>query len=336
MSATATKPKEDSKTPATTEAPLAPREASIISKVRSKIDNAAKNFGLLFPADYAIENALASANLKLLTIEDKDKKRIMTPAGQPTGIVTEASIVNAVYEMCVQGLRVDLRQCYFIVYGDQLVMQPSYFGDIVQAQREFPNYQFYFDVVYQGEEIEYGKFWSKEAGWVDRITTHKKSFPRESNELLGAYCGVINTETGEDLGVILFDMDRIRKSWEKSKTWKFDNSSHKVYPDEQALKTVIRRRCKPLIATSKNLALLESIRRTEMDAVDAEFSEEIAEQANSEPLSLPPVAEGAGEPFPDFSQSKSEKEPAPVASTKKAEPAAQAALVTEEDGPNYD
>ena len=51
------------------------------------------------------------------------------------GKATPQSIGEALSEATLQGLEVDKKQCYFIVYGNKLSMFRSYYGDIAVAKR---------------------------------------------------------------------------------------------------------------------------------------------------------------------------------------------------------
>ena len=42
---------------------------------------------------------------------------------------------RGISEATLQGLEVDKKQCYFIVYGDKLTMFRSYYGDVAVAKK---------------------------------------------------------------------------------------------------------------------------------------------------------------------------------------------------------
>lgn len=263
------------------------RPAPVVATVQRLVERLEEK-GFTFPEDYSVANALASAKLALQEVKDRNDRKIVDDSGRPTGVVTEASMVNAVFDMCVQGLTVAKKQGYFIVYGNQLVFQRSYFGDVALTARIMPGVRVYADVIRKGDEFASEKLRSRFAGMIDTVSRHVKPFPQTSQEIVGAYCGLVDTETGEDLGIVLMDIDRIKRSWSMSKTYKADgNGTHNRFPDEMALRTVTRRRLKPIINGSTDAYLLEAIRRQDMDAIDAETEEETAQFANQTPLSLP-------------------------------------------------
>lgn len=301
----------------------APRPG-VIKIVTQQIEGLVKAGRLHFPADYSLENALAFAKLALLEVQNLDKQKILDPSGRPTGVVTEASIVNAVFDMAVQGMNVAKRQGYFIVYGKQLVFQRSYFGDQALVQRLRPGTAVYFDTIREGEKVELEKTWSKEAGYIDAIKSHAKSFPR-SPAIIGAYCGLIDIETGTHLGLTIFDIDRIRKSWSKSKTYKPDAKSgtHADFEEEMAIRTVIRRACKPVINSSNDALLLEAIRRESIVAAESGIDEEAEEHANGEIIDVTDQLAAAAE------QAEQEAEPEPEAGKEVDQPP------TLEEGPGF-
>lgn len=253
---------------------------------------------LVLPPDYSPENALKSAYLLLQEVVDKDKK----PALQ---VCTPASISNALFSMVIQGLNPDKKQNYFIVYGNQLLCQRSYFGDEALAQRAMPGIHIYHSVIYDGDEIQIRKEMGS-YGLVSRIVSHVQPFPRKSNEIIGAYCGVVD-ENGEDMGVEIMDWDQIQKSWGQSKTANYDNSTHKKFPDQMAIRTVVRRRLKPIINSSSDEMLLRAVRSSDLDAIDAEITEDEVQSAHMEHIELPaPTTEP--EPAPEPAKAKAAKQ----------------------------
>lgn len=185
-----------------------------------------------------------------------------------------------------------------VAYGAKLICQRSYFGDIALAERVRPGVALYYDVIYEGEAFATSKIRTR-SGLVTTVAKHEQPFPRASNKLVGAYCGLVDTETGEDLGVTLMDMDQIRKSWNQGQT-KGQSGAHQNFPDQMALRTVIRRACKPLINSSSDALLLESVRRQDEEAIEAEVEEDARVHANGETLALSaPVATAVETPEPD-------------------------------------
>lgn len=290
---------------------LAPAQApNVVQTVAKQVRGYMERKQLLLPEDYSPENALKSAWLVLQSVADRDGK----PALQ---VCTQASMANALLDMVVQGLNPAKRQCYFIVYGKSLTCQRSYFGDQALVERVMPGCEIYSGVVYEGDEFEYDILRGRKL-----ISLHRQKLGNvDAKKIVAAYCGVVAAD-GEDLGAEVMTIDRIHKSWEKSKTYKpsaTGGTTHSDFADEMALRTVIRRRCKPIINASNDAMLLESIRRSDEDAIDAEVDEEIALVGNGEILSL-----GAGEPAAVEEAPHPASEPAPkpeVVATAKEEEA---------------
>lgn len=229
---------------------------------------------LHLPADYSAENALKAAWFYIQNSENRAKLLACT----------RESLTTALFDMVVQGMDIGRKQGYIIPYGDRAQFQRSYFGDEALAMRVSPGIKLYYDVIYEGEAFATQKIMTR-AGFVTVVVKHEQPFPRKSSNIVGAYCGSVDSETGEQLGITLMDMAQIRKSWSKSKTFNADSKTfHNEQPDQACLRTVIRRHTKAIINSSTDRALLEAVRRQELDAVDAEVEQAALEQANVIPF----------------------------------------------------
>jgi recombination protein RecT len=249
---------------------------------------------LFIPADYSVENALRSAWFTIQNSEQKDKILNCTPESQ----------ANALYDMVLQALDVSKKQGYFIPYNQRLVFQRSYHGDIALAKRVRPGIEIYCEVVYKGEKTKKVKIRNR-YGFITVVEKHELLDVRQG-DIIEAYCGVVD-ENGEPLGDEIMTIEQIKTSWKKSKTFnpetgkqKFDNQGptfHMEQPDVACLRTVVRRRLKAIINQSNDAALMESVRRSEMDAADAEIEEEVSKHANGDVITVhgatvePPAAE---------------------------------------------
>lgn len=230
---------------------------------------------LHLPADYSAENAFKQAWLVLQDVKDRDQRLALQ-------VCTPQSIVNALLDMAIQGLNPAKKQCYFIVYGKALTMQRSYFGDIAIAQRVQPGIDVYSGVVYEGDEFEI----ITERG--RRSVSHRTKLENQrTDKIIAAYAGVVDSN-GVDLGAEVMTFEQIKKSWGQSKTYKEagGNTPHHSFPDQMALRTVIRRRLKGIINAANDELLLESMQRQERDQVEAEMAEEVSENANANVLTM--------------------------------------------------
>ena len=272
-------------------APPAQKEARITNMVADEIAKLSEAGRIQFPANYSVSNALAAAWLALQEVKagnGNDAKPIIQN-GQPTGIVTTRSMVNALHSMVVQGLNPAKKQVYFIVRGDQLCADRSYFGDVALAERAMPGLKLYYDTINEGDTFTTTKVMTA-AGFVTVIKSHDIPFPR-GTEILGAYCGGVRN--GEPLGVDVFDMNRIKQSWTKSKTaFNYNDktpiedrqlnpiSTHAQFTGDMCLRTVIRHYCKMIINSSDDSMLKEAVNKADNDRVEFEVAADVEANAN--------------------------------------------------------
>lgn len=258
--------------PQTDEA-LAGAEKPIIAEVTKSIMAYVERGTLHLPANYSVENALKSAWLYLTQAVDKDKRPLLK-------VCTRASVVNALMQYAIQGLNTDKKQAYFIAYGQVCTMQRSYFGDQAVAMRVKPGINFYYQVIHEGDVVKLNTFQGKTT-----VVVHEREFDNLDSPIKGAYAGVV-TDDGEDLGAEVMTIADIEKSWSMSPIYNPEkpnpNGTHAKFDKEMALRTVIRKRCKPIFNTSDDAELLASIKGNAVDGASAEMDAEVAEYANLE------------------------------------------------------
>lgn len=236
--------------------------------------------GLQLPTNYNASNALKSAFFKLQEVKDRNDK----PALE---VCTKASIANALLDMVVQGLSPAKTQCYFIVYGNQLQMNRSYFGTQAVLKRLKNVKDIWANVIYEGDDFVY-----EIVGGREKLIKHDTKFENRDNQILGAYA-VVQTADDEEW---LTPMTRkeIEAAWGQSKSK--GQAVHKKFPQEMAKRTVINRAAKDYINTSDDSDLLvEAINNTtaneyDNDRVDVtpveEAQQQIEENANSVELDI--------------------------------------------------
>lgn len=231
---------------------------------------------LTLPQNYSAENALKSAWLLIQETVDRNKK----PALE---VCTQNSFANALLSMVVQGLNPDKKQCYFIVYGNKLLCQRSYFGAEAVAKRVNSNVlDFQPQPIYEGDgveiEIKDGK---------NYITKHTRSFGNiDKKKIEGAYCVVIQND-GDNYAVVM-NMDEIKDAWRKSQMNPVmengnikPGSTHDQFTGEMAGKTVVNRAAKHIINKSDDGNLITRIaKQNDVDIAQAEAEQEISEHAN--------------------------------------------------------
>lgn len=248
---------------------IAVMKNDVVDVVTKKIQVFQEKGELSLPEDYSPGNAMKSAWLKLQEVQDRNKK----PALE---VVTKSSVANALLDMAVQGLNVSKTQGYFIVYGNKLVFQRSYFGTMAVTKRVTGAKSIDARVIYEGDEVDY----EVKAGKVVNLT-HKQKFGNiDNNKIIGAYC-VIEFPNNESYTEIM-TMAEIRKSWEKSMS-KGKGGVHNDYTQEMAKRTIITRTCKNFINSSDDSSLIiEHFKNQDGAIKEAEVAEEIEDNANTE------------------------------------------------------
>lgn len=248
----------------------------LVDTVAVKVRSYTEKGELLLPANYSVENALKSAWLILQEIQDKNQK----PALE---VCTKPSIANALLDMAIQGLNPSKKQCYFIVYGQKLLCQRSYFGTMAVAKRVANASNIWAEVVYKGDELEYAIKRNQKT-----ITKHIQRLENINPQtIIAAYC-VIEYDQERPAYTEIMTIDQIRKAWAKSRTdITKPDSPHVLYPDEMAKRTVINRACKTVINSSSDDSLfLNHFHRTDDELAEQEIAGEIAEKANKEVIDV--------------------------------------------------
>lgn len=245
-------------------------------------------YGLSFPADYNVANSLMGAYLILKETEDKNHKPILESCSQ-------ASIANALMDMCVLGLNVQRKQGYFIAYGGKCQFQRSYFGNITIARR-FGLKDIHAEVIYEGDNFVYH---IEDGNKI--LDKHEQSIVNIDNDkIIGAYAVVIMQDGTKMLEVM--NMKQIKQSWQQGYGYKEGSGTHSKFTDQMAKKTVINRALKGIINTHGDAFVQEADEHTEdinpADKIAADVAYEIAESANKEEFVIdePPAIEEKPEP----------------------------------------
>ena len=260
-------------------------------------------YGLSFPDDYNVANALTGAYLVLKETTDKSGKPILETCSQ-------VSIANALMDMCVLGLNVQRKQGYFIAYGGKCQFQRSYFGNITIARR-FGLKDIHAEVIYEGDNFVYH---IEDGNKV--LDKHEQSITNIDNDkIIGAYAVVIMQDGTKMLEVM--NMKQIKQSWQQGYGYKEGSGTHSKFADQMAKKTVINRALKQIINTHGDAFVQEADEHTEdinpADKIAADVAYEIAENSNKEEFIIdePPAIEEKPEPktVADVTAGAKEKEP---------------------------
>lgn len=260
-------------------------------------------YGLSFPDDYNVANALTGAYLVLKETTDKSGKPILETCSQ-------VSIANALMDMCVLGLNVQRKQGYFIAYGGKCQFQRSYFGNITIARR-FGLRDIHAEVIYEGDNFVYH---IEDGNKI--LDKHEQNIMNIDNDkIIGAYAVVIMQDGTKMLEVI--NMKQIKQSWQQGYGYKEGSGTHSKFADQMAKKTVINRALKQIINTHGDVFVQEADERTEdvdrMAQVEADVAYEIETGANKEEFVVdePPAIEEKPAPktVADVTAGVKEKEP---------------------------
>lgn len=229
---------------------------NISEQVLARINTFTADGGLQLPKSYAVENHMKSAWLVLQEVKDMK--------GQPAlKVCTKESIANSLFDMVLQGLSVSKKQGYFIVYGNQLQFQRSYFGTIALAKgvRDGVTTEPVANVIYEGDEFVYTI--DPNTGRISIIKHDQKIENIDDSKIKAAYA-IVQRKDGSTQ-VTIMTIAQIRAAWNQGAT-KGNSPAHKNFPAEMCKKTVIGRACKAIINSSDDAWLYDG--KTDEDDVD--------------------------------------------------------------------
>lgn len=149
--------------------------------------------------------------------------------------------------MTLQGLSPAKDQCYFIVYGNELQMQRSYFGTVAAVKRLDGVKKVKAEVVHEKDDFEIGAN-------EDMELVVKRFVPKFENQdkpIIGAFA-MIKTDEGTDFTVMT--KKEINQSW--AQTRQKNNKVQQNFSQEMAKRTVLNRAAKMFINTSDDSDLL--------------------------------------------------------------------------------
>lgn len=209
--------------------------------VHNQLDKLVAEGNLSFPAGYNASNAIQNAWMIIQDTKDRDNRSALD-------VCTVGSVMKAMLDTVIMGLNPAKKQVYYIVYGNKLEAQRSYFGTMAATKRVTGVKDIWADVVFEGDTFKIGK---KRGSWV--IQEHESSFENiDPEKIVAAYC-TIEMENGQEYTEVM-NIAQIQKSWAKSRNPK--QSVHKEFPDQMAKRTVINRACKMFFNTSDDSDLL--------------------------------------------------------------------------------
>ena len=145
-----------------------------------------------------------------------------------------------------QGLSPAKTQCYFIVYGNEVQLQRSYFGTIAAVKRLSSVKDIDAQVVHQGDEFAIG---ADELGRI-KVTKFVPKFENLDKPIKGAFAFIELADGRVDYTVMT--QKQIQTSWGQSR----QHNVQQKFGDEMAKRTVINRAAKMYINTSDDSDLL--------------------------------------------------------------------------------
>lgn len=241
-----------------------------------------KKFGLAFPDNYNVANALNSAYLILQDMTVRRKEGNEWVDKRALDVCTKQSIASSLMDMAVQALSPMKKQCYFVAFGDKLTLMRSYQGTMAVAKRVGAT-NIRAEVIYEGDTFRY----HIENGYkvIDEHTQDFKNI--DNSKIAGAYA--IVEYPGSTPYVEVMNIAQIKKAWAKGKAdLAKANDVHNEFADQMAKKTVINRACKNFINSSDDGYLMETFERTanteEVDVVAEQVAAEVAQNANTVPF----------------------------------------------------
>lgn len=244
-------------------------QENTVNDVLAKVNDFANNGNLQLPAKYSAENALRSAWLIIQQTQDMSKR----PALE---VCTKESIANALFDMVLKGLSPAKKQCYFIVYGNKLQMQQSYFGTIAISKRVAGVKDAVGIPVYEKDIFKYSI--DLKTG-IKTVTEHQQEFENiDPAKIKGAYA--IITYEDDSVEYEIMTWNQILQSWKMGAT-KGESPAHKNFPDQMACRTVINRALKIPVNSSNDDDLFgEAEQSTYAKQVEADVNNQIENNSN--------------------------------------------------------
>lgn len=260
---------------------------NVSEQVLARIEQFQRDGGMVIPKNYSVENHMKSAWLILQATQDR--------SGQPAlAVCTKESIANALLDMVLQGLSVSKKQGYFIVYGNQLLFQRSYFGSIALAKRAGGiKGEPVANVIYEGDEFVYSI--DPKTARMSIVKHEQKIENIDNTKIKGAYALVTLADGTTQLTVMSWQ--QIQKAWAQGAT-KGSSPAHKNFAEEMAKKTVIGRACKAIINSSDDAWLYEGkadettdTAERQRETIQAEERQEIEDAEEYEEIPVATVTE---------------------------------------------
>jgi len=245
---------------------MAKMQDNTAQQVLARVNQFRENRELKLPANYSPENALKSAWLMLQEVKDRNNNYALA-------VCKPHSIANALFDMVVQGLNPVKKQCYFIIYGDQLKMMRSYQGAEVVAKRVGNVKEIKGVPIYENDMFEF----QIQKDGTKLVTKHEQKLDNIDHEKVKGAYAIIEYNDGK-FDTEIMNIKQIRQAWQQGAA-KGNSGAHNNFTDEMALKTVINRACKKIINSTDDSDLYQS-EDVPGDTVVANVQREIKDNSN--------------------------------------------------------
>ena len=253
------------------------KPAKLTDRVLDRINQMKTTQDLSLPRNYNASNALNAAFLELQKVQDRSHRPALEAC-------TQDSIVKALLDMTLQGLSPAKDQCYFIVYGNELQMQRSYFGTVAAVKRLDGVQKVRAEVVHQDDDFEIGANDDMELV-VERFNP---KFENQDKPIIGAFA-IIKTDKGTDFTVMT--KKEIDQSW--AQTRQKNNKVQQNFSQEMAKRTVLNRAAKMFINTSDDSDLLTgAINNTTSNEFDDDERRDVTPAAENKQQTTAELLEG--------------------------------------------
>lgn len=216
--------------------------------------------GFNMPKDYNFVNAIKMSVLKLQELKDKNGRSALE-------VCTPTSIQSALFKMCCKGLNAALNQVYFIVRGDTLCDQESYFGKILMVKRINPDWNPVPVVIREGDVFEYAI--DPKSG-KKYIVKHEQKLENIDNAFVGGYLYLPDGE------LYVMTKKQIMQAWAKSSSK--EQATHKQFDEKMVQKTLVNSGCNIIINSTPEYQMgldeeTQMVNGKMPDIEDAEFEE---------------------------------------------------------------
>lgn len=196
--------------------------------------------GFTMPKDYNYVNAIKASMLVLQDLKDKNGKTALE-------VCTPASIQQALFKMCTKGLSAANKTCYFLVRGNQLCCDDSYFGKALQVKRIFPDWEPYPRVIYEGDDFA---FTTDITTGRRQLLRHEQTLASLDGDWVGAYLYLPCKDGKTDLYIM--SKREIIAAWSKSSSR--EQTTHKTFPTKMIGKTIVNSGCNMIVNSTPELA----------------------------------------------------------------------------------